>query len=185
MGDGHGLAATAQRRKVWREGSAGAFPGTARVGSEPDAGLGTEVVPWDEGHAPERAVCSQVLQRVQRRAVWRAARHCCPRAFLCPRDRGAAFFIIRPHAGLPYDLGRPLRACGRIETGPGAAQRVRVGEAQGEAHGFRRLRLKLVAATRDGDRQLSIVTTLPRRQGSTKGGARLSRHRGPLETAVQ
>jgi hypothetical protein len=36
-----------------------------------------------------------------------------------------------------------LRACGRVETGHLAEQRVRVMDAQGKAHVFRRLRLKL------------------------------------------
>jgi IS4 transposase len=183
--DGNCLEATEHRLKVLRDVSAGALPGKSLVVYEPDAGLVTDVVPCEDGHAQERSLFSQVLQRVQRRDVWIADRNFCTREFLCTLDRGEAFFIIRQHAGLPYDIGSPLRACGRIETGHVAEQRVRVVDAQGEAHVFRRLRLKLEAATRDGDRRLYILTNLPRRKVSTKRVARLYRKRWTLETAFQ
>ena len=78
-----------------------------------------------------------------------------------------------------------LRAVGRIETGQVAEQRVQVRDAQGGAHLFRRIRVKLDQATRDGDRVLYILTNLPLRQASAKRVARLYRKRWTLETAFQ
>jgi hypothetical protein len=61
---------------------------------------------------------------------------------------------------------------GRIETGQVAEQRVRVGDAQGVAYVFRRIRVQLDQATRDGDRLLYLVTNPPPRKASAKRLAR-------------
>jgi hypothetical protein len=78
-----------------------------------------------------------------------------------------------------------LRSVGRIETGYVAEQRVQVWDAQGSVHLFRRIRVKLDQATRDGDRVLYILTNLPLRKASAKRVARLYRKRWTLETAFQ
>ena len=52
-------------------------------------------------------------------------------------------------------------------------------------HLFRRIRVKLDQAPRDGDRVLYILTNLPRRKASAKRVARLYRKRWTLETAFQ
>lgn len=140
---------------------------------EPEAGLVTEVGPCAAGQAPEGSLLRAVLPRVPRRDGWIAERHGCTRACLWPLDRGAAFFIIRPHAGRPYDRGSPLRACGRLEPGPVAAQRGRGVEAPGEAQGLRRRRSQCDAAPRAGARRRYSVTHVPSRQGATKRVARL------------
>ena len=66
-----------------------------------------------------------------------------------------------------------------------AEQRVQVWDAQGAAHLFRRIRVKLEEATRDGDRVLYILTNVPLRKASAKRVARLYRKRWTLETAFQ
>src|SRR5256712_3108092 len=78
-----------------------------------------------------------------------------------------------------------FRSVGRIETGRVAEQRVQVWDAQGGAHLFRRIQVKLDQATRDGDRVLYILTNLPLRKASAKRVARLYRKRWTLETAFQ
>ena len=74
---------------------------------------------------------------------------------------------------------------GRIETGHVAEQRVQGWDAQGDVHLFRRIRVKLDQATRDGDRVLYSLTNLPLRKASAKRVARLYRKRWTLETAFQ
>jgi hypothetical protein len=64
-----------------------------------------------------------------------------------------------------------------------AEQRVQVGDAQGHAHLFRRIRVTRDQATRAGERVLSMLTKLPRRKASAKRVARLYRQRWTLETA--
>jgi IS4 transposase len=65
-----------------------------------------------------------------------------------------------------------------------AQQRVCVVDGQGTKHIFRRLRLKLNEATRDGATIIHILTNVPR-QVSAKGVADLYRKRWTLETAFK
>jgi IS4 transposase len=183
--DGNCLAASEHRLKALRTVQAGALPGKSLVVYEPRLGVVSDVVPCEDGHAQERSVFGAVLGTVQAGDLWIADRNFCTREFLCGIDRRGASFIIRQHEGLPFEILSPLRAVGRVETGQVAEQRVRVWDAQGEAHVFRRLRVKLDQATRDGDGLLYILTNLPARQVSAKRVARLYRKRWTLETAFQ
>jgi IS4 transposase len=183
--DGNGIEATEHRLKELRDVKAGALPGKALVVYEPAQGLVTDVFPCEDGHAQERSLFGSVLKPVQAGDLWIEDRNVCTREFLCEIDRRDAFFITRQHEGLPFEILSPLRAAGRVETGQIAEQRVRVVDAQGKAHVFRRLRIKLDEATRDGARLLYILTNLPHKKVSTTRVARLYRQRWTLETAFQ
>ena len=183
--DGNCIEASERRLKELRDVQAGALPGKSLVVYEPALGLVTDVFPCEDGHAQERSLFGDVLQTVQAGDLWIEDRNFCTREFLCEIDDRGAFFITRQHAGLPFEILSPLRSAGRVETGQIAEQRVRVVDAQGKAHVFRRVRIKLDDATRDGDRLLYILTNLPRRKVSTKRVARLYRKRWTLETAFQ
>ena len=93
--------------------------------------------------------------------LWIQDRNFCTCAFLCEIDRQGACFVTRQHEGLPFEPVNVLRSVGRIETGHVAEQRVQVRDAQGGTHLFRRIRVKLDQATRDGDKVLYILTNLP------------------------
>lgn len=142
-------------------------------------------LPCADGHAQERSLRGQVLETVHANDLWMQDRHCCPCALLCAIDRRGAGCITRQPEGLPLEVVTTLRPVGRIETGQVAEQRVQVRDAQGETHLFRRSRVKLDQATRDGDRVLSLLTNVPLRQTSAKRVARLYRKRWTLETAFQ
>jgi hypothetical protein len=179
------MEASERRLKVVREGQAGALPGKALVVYEPTAGLVSDVFLGEDGHAPERAMLGQVLETVQAHDLWIQDRHCCPCAFLGAIDTRDAGFSTRQPERLPCETGTVLRPGGRLETGQVAEQRVQVREAQGNAPLFRRIRVKRDQATRDGDRGLYILTTVPLRKASAKRVARFYRQRWPLETAFQ
>jgi IS4 transposase len=183
--DGNCIEATEHPLKVLRPVEAGALPGKSLVVYEPAQGLVTDVFPCEDGHAQERSMFGEVLQTVEADDLWIEDRNFCTREFLCEIDDRGAGFIVRQHEGLPYEILSPLRDAGRIETGRVAEQRVRVQDAQGNWHKFRRLRMKLDEATRDGDGRLYILTNLPRLKASTKRVARLYRKRWTLETAFQ
>ena len=153
--------------------------------SEPAQGLVSDVFPCEDGPAQERSLFSLVLATVHADELWIQDRNFCPCAFLCEIDSRGACFITRQHAGLPFEVVNRLRSVGRIETGRVAAQRVQVWDAQGRAHLFRRIQVKLDQATRDGDRVLYILTHVPLRKASAKRVARLYRKRWTLETAYQ
>src|SRR2546425_4243869 len=183
--DGNCIEATEHRLKELRALQAGALPGKALVVYEPAQGLVTDVFPCEDGHAQERSLFGTVLETVQANDLWIQDRNFCTCAFLCEIDKRGAGFITRQHEGLPFEVVTTLRAVGRIETGHVAEQRVQVWDAQGGAHLFRRIRVKLDQATRDGDRVLYLLTNVPLRKASAKRVARLYRKRWTLETAFQ
>jgi Transposase DDE domain len=183
--DGNCIEASERRLKVLREVQAGALPGKSLVVYEPIAGLVSDVFPCEDGHAQERALLGQVLETVQAHDLWIQDRNFCTCAFLCGIDSRGAGFITRQHEGLPFEVVTTLRPVGRIETGHVAEQRVQVRDTQGGLHLFRRIRVKLDQATRDGDRVLYILTNVPLRKASAKRVARLYRKRWTLETAFQ
>src|SRR3989441_5015077 len=183
--DGNCIEASERRLKVLREVQAGALPGKSLVVYEPAHGLVSDVFPCEDGHAQERSLLGQVLETVHANDLWIQDRNFCTCAFLCAIDRRGAGFIARQHEGLPFEVVTTLRAVGRIETGHVAEQRVQVWDAQGGAHLFRRIRVKLDQATRDGDRGLYLLTNVPLRKASAKRVARLYRKRWTLETAFQ
>jgi IS4 transposase len=183
--DGNAIEASEHRLKELRGVAAGALPGKSLVVYEPSRGVVSDVFPCEDGHAQERSLFTSVLGTVQAGDLWIADRNFCTREFLCDLDARGASFVIREHQGLPFEIVSPLRLLGRVETGNLAEQRVHVVDAQGGVHVFRRLRIKLDHATRDGATLLYILTNLPARRVSAKRVARLYRKRWTLETAFQ
>jgi IS4 transposase len=183
--DGNCLEASERRLHALHEIQAGPLPGKSLVVYEPAHGVVRDVFLCEDGHAQERSLFGEVLHTVRAGDLWIADRNFCTREFLCSVDTRGAAFIIRQHEGLPCEPVNILRSVGRIETGHVAEQRVQVRDAQGQAHLFRRIQVKLDQATRDGDRVLYLLTNLPLRKASAKRIARLYRKRWTLETAFQ
>jgi IS4 transposase len=182
--DGNCLEASEHRIQELRQATGRALPGKSLVVYEPAQGLVTNVFPCEDGHAQERSLLGSVLQSVRKDDLWIADRNFCTRAFLTEIDARGGFFVIREHQGLPCEIISSLRSCGRTPTGQLAEQRVRVVDEQGHTHVFRRLRIKLNHATRDGDTLLYILTNVPR-QVSAHHVAQLYQNRWKLETAFQ
>ena len=182
--DGNCIEASEHRIQELREAKGRALPGKSLVVYEPASGLVTDVFPCEDGPAQERSLLGSVLQSVKRDDLWIADRNFCTRAFLTQIDTRGGFFAVREHRGLPFEVLSPLRSCGRTPTGQVAQQRVQVMDEGGNPHVFRRLRIKLDHATRDGDPFLYILTNLPRQIG-TKKIVQLYQNRWKLETAFQ
>jgi hypothetical protein len=182
--DGNCLAASEHRVQELREAKGRALPGKSLVVYEPAPGLVTDVFPCEDGHAQERSLFGPRLKTVEAGDLWIEDRNFCTRNFLCDIDKRGAFFVSRQHQGFPFEILGPLRACGRTPTGQVAQQGVCVVDGQGTKHIFRRLRLKLNEATRDGATIIHILTNFPR-QVSAQGVADLYRKRWTLETAFK
>src|SRR5882724_5887600 len=156
--DGNCLEASEHRIQELREATGRALPGKSLVVYEPALGVVTDVFPCENGHAQERSLFGAVLDTVEAGDLWIEDRNFCTREFLCQIDSREAFFVTREHQGLPFEILSPLQAWGRTPTGEVAQQRVRVRDAEGNWHAFRRLRIKLKQATRDGAKRLYILT---------------------------
>jgi hypothetical protein len=182
--DGNCLEASEHHIQELRQAKGRALPGKSLVVYEPAPGLVTDVLPCEDGHAQERSLFGPLLKTVKAGDLWIEDRNFCTRDFLCEIDNRDAFFATREHQGLRFEILGPLRSSGRTSTGQVAQQRVCVVDRQGNKHVFRRLRLKLNQATRDGATILHILTNLPR-QVSAQRVAELYRKRWTLETAFK
>lgn len=183
--DGNCLEASQSRLEVLREAPGAALPGKSLVVYEPACGLVTDVVPCEDGHAQERSLFKSILATARRDDLWIADRNFCTREFLSDLDDRRACFVIRQHQGLPFEISAKLGTAHRTETAEVAEQRVRVVDAQGRVHTYRRLRLKLKEPTRDGETLLYLLTNLPRKAAPTDKVAELYRRRWTLETAFK
>src|SRR6266568_8748228 len=182
--DGNCLEASEHRVQELREAKGRAWPGTSLVVYEPAPGFVTDGVPCEDGHAQERSLFGPLLKTVEAGDLWIEDRNVCTRNFLCDLDNLGAFFVSRQQQGLPFEILGPLRSCGRTPTGQVAQQRVCVVDGHGTKQIFRRLRLTLNEATRDGATILHILTNVPR-QVSAQQVADLYRKRWTLETAFK
>jgi len=185
--DGNHLAATERRLKVLRGSKAGPLPGQCLVVLDPALMLATDVIPCQDGHAQERSLTDQVLALVEPDDVWLDDRNFCTTRLLFGIALREAFFITRQHATLSWQPvgARSLR--GRIEGGTVWEQEVLVweGDRAGRTLHLRRITVVLDKRTRNGDREIRVLTNLPVKVASAKRVAELYRKRWTLETAFQ
>jgi hypothetical protein len=181
--DGNHLGKTEHRLGVLRGTSAGALPGQALVLLDPERMLIEDVIPCEDGHAQERSLLDQVLPVIERRDLLIDDRNFCTLAFLFGILRRQACFITRQHGRMPWQpLGKPQPA-GNSPTGRVYEQAVELCEpATGDTTQIRRITIKLSTSTRDGDREVQLLTNLPRKVSAVRV-AQLYRQRWTLEQA--
>jgi IS4 transposase len=183
--DGNCIEASEHRIEELRTVSAGALPGKSLVVYDPVLGIPVDVFPCEDGHAQERSLLNQVLPTVKKGQVWVADRNFCVIEFTCAIDDKDAYIVFRQHGNLPYtELGKE-RAAGKIETGKVFEQPIMVIDNSGKPHQFRRIRVLLKKATRDGDKEIFIITNLPKKAAGAKKIANIYRGRWTIETSFQ
>jgi len=182
--DGNCLAASEHRIKELRGLSSGPLPGKSLVVLDPSLRMPIDVFPCEDGHTQERALLDGVLETVQTNDVWIADRNFCTRGFLHGIAEREGYFVIRQHGKLPISILTPQRQAGTTETGKLYEHTVQVTSQDDIVLSLRRIRVQLKSATRDGDRNIYILTNLPKRV-SAKKIAELYRDRWTIETAFQ
>jgi IS4 transposase len=183
--DGNCIEASEHRIEELRSLSAGALPGKSLVVYDPVLGIPVDVFPCEDGHAQERSLLNQVLPTVQKGELWVADRNFCVVEFICTIDDKDAHIVFRQHGNLPYtELGKE-RAAGKIETGKVFEQPIMVIDKLGKAHQFRRIRVLLNDQTRDGDKEIFIISSLPKKTAGAKKIANIYRGRWTIETSFQ
>jgi len=183
--DGNCIEASEHRIEELRSLSAGALPGKSLVVYDPVLGIPIDVFPCEDGHAQERSLLNQVLPTVKKGELWVADRNFCIVEFTCAIDDKDAHIIFRQHGNFPYiELGKE-RAVGKIETGKVFERPIMVIDNRGKAHQFRRIRVLLEKATRDGDKEIFIITNLPKKAAGAKKIANIYRGRWTIETSFQ
>jgi len=148
--------------------------------------LATDVFLTPDGHAQERSLLGEVARVVEPRDVWIADRNFCTLGFLFGIARRLGFFVIRQHGSLKGELiGLPKRR-GRVHTGAVSEQKIRLTDPEtGRSRVWRRVTVALKTPTRDGDRELHLLTSLPAATASAATVCDLYRRRWTLETVFQ
>jgi hypothetical protein len=183
--DGNCIEKSEHRIKELRSNAAGPLPGKSLVVYDPVLCLPIDIFPCEDGHAQERFLLKTVIVSVIKDDAWIADRNFCTIEFTCGIDDRGAFFIIRAHKNYPFQLIGKEKYIGKIETGKVYDQRILVVDAAGREHTFRRIRVNLKKATRDGDIDIFIITNLSKAKANAKKIAELYRGRWTIETAFQ
>jgi len=185
MLDGNCIEASEHRLDVLRDTRAGALPGKSLVVFDPATELAIDVFPCEDGHAQERSLLNQVLPSVEENDVWVMDRNFCVRHFLFGIKEGKGFFIVRQHGQLPYKVLTPQRKIGKSETGVVYEHLIEVIDEDGNAHELRRIIVKLKKATRDNDKEIYIITNLPKKEAGAVLISTVYRNRWKIETMFQ
>ena len=185
MLDGNCIEATEHRLEVLRETNAGPLPGKSLVVYDPVTELAIDVFPCEDGHSQERSLLHKILPTVEMQDIWLMDRNFCVRTFLFGIKDKHGFFIVRQHAQLPYTVLTAQRKVGKTETGDIYEHWIEVIDEEGNAHKLRRIVIKLKKPTRDEDKELYIITNLPKKDASAKLISEVYRKRWNIETMFQ
>ncbi len=183
--DGNCIEKSQHRLEELRQIAAGPLPGKSLVVYDPVLRLPIDVFPCEDGHAQERSLLKAVLLTVDPADVWVADRNFCVIEFTCGIDSQDAYFVIREHKNYPWKPLGKEKYIGKIDTGKVYEQPILVRDHSGQEHTFRRIRVHLKNETRDGDKDIFIISNLSKRAANAKKIAKLYRDRWTIETAFQ
>jgi hypothetical protein len=183
--DGHHLEGTAHRLKPLRRTRAGALPGQSLVELDPQRKLIRHVRCCEDGHTQERALVDEALAWVEPGQVWVADRNFATTRWIVGVVARQGQVVVREHSStLQWVAEGPGQAVGRCETGSLSEQEIQIADGQGGELRLRRIILRLDHPTRDGDRVIVVLTTLPV-EVSAAAVVELYRKRWRIEGAFQ
>jgi len=183
--DGNSIEGTEHRLDVLRGTKAGALPGKALVVFDPRLGLAVDVFPCEDGHAQERSLLPAVAATIEARDVYVMDRNFCVLEFLFHFHKKSAFFVARQHGNTPYNRLTGLKFVGNSATGKVFEQEVEITAPTGETLQIRRVVVTLNKPTRSDDKNLILLTNLPKEGVDALKVAELYRARWGIETAFQ
>jgi hypothetical protein len=183
--DGNSIEGTEHRLDVLRGTKAGALPGKALVVFDPRLGLAIDVFPCEDGHAQERSLLPAVAATIEARDVYVMDRNFCVLEFLFNFHKKSAFFVARQHGNTPYKRLTGLKFVGNSATGKVFEQDVEITAPTGETLQIRRVVVTLNKPTRSDDKNLILLTNLPKEGVDALKVAELYRARWGIETAFQ
>ena len=143
-----------------------------------------DVFPCEDGYTQERALLEQVLPTVQAGDCWIEDRNFCTLKFLFGVVKRDAYFVVRQHQNMPWEPLERFKKVGRIDGATVSEQPIVVRDHEGNELRLRRIRIRLDKPTRDGDRDVFVLTNLPKKVNAKKI-ATLYRNRWKIETAFQ
>ncbi len=183
--DGNHLAATEHRLAELRETREGPLPGQSLALLDARRELIVDLVVCEDGHAQERALLPELLERIRPGIVVVADRNFCTSQFLFGLVARGASFIIRQHGStLNYRLRGRRRRVGRIATGMVYEQGMEL-HFEGRTLSVRRITLCLDRPTEAGDTEIHILSDLAPEQATASQVALAYGTRWTVEGAFQ
>ena len=182
--DGNCIEATEHRIGELRRTAAGPLPGKSLVVLDPSSKLFVDVFLCEDGYTQERALLKRVLPTVEARDCWIEDRNFCTLDFLFAIHVRNAYFIARQHQNLPWESLGKFKRVSRVDGAMVYEQPIVIRNHDGKELRLRRIRIHLDQPTRDGDRDVFVLTNLPKKINAKKI-ASLYRKRWKIETAFQ
>jgi hypothetical protein len=161
--DGNVLTRTHHRLSPLRKWLNACLPGKSLVVYEPGIGLVTDVVLCEDAYTQERALLTQILPRVRAEDLLLADRNFCTSKFVFGVKSKGGYVLVRQHRkNLPCRVLGELKPCGQTKTGTVYEQTVQATDPDsGEILELRRIEIRLLQKTRDGDLTIALLTNLP------------------------
>ena len=126
-----------------------------------------------------------MLPTVKDRDLWIMDRNFCVRRFVLGIADRDGYFICREHQGLAWEALSAPRYVGQTATGKLYEQWIQIVDDEGKTRKYRRIRVSLNKPTRDGEREIFILTNLPKSAANAKLIAEMYRKRWRIETMFQ
>ena len=185
--DGNHFAATQHRLKELRNKTAGPLPGQALALYDPEYAMVRDVIPCEDGHTQERALLGPILDQIRLKDCLVADRNFCVIAFLAGIAARGGFFAIRHHGNLKcWSAVDKLKFVGSTETGDVFEQEIMIDQkSSGTKLKLRRITVKLKTKTRDGDKEIHILTNLKKKDATAIKVSELYRKRWRIEGVFQ
>jgi hypothetical protein len=179
--DGTDLDGTQRRLKVPRHTRCAGLPGRLVVEYDHASGLCVDAVAGEGAYACERKLVAALVAQATPGRLYVADRNfCCWDVLAALSGRGARF-VIREHRKLRRRARGRRRRVGRAENGVVYEQAVWVEDRHAGARlALRRVIVKLDEPTRDGDREIRLLSNLPE-EVSAVAAAEPYRERWTLE----
>jgi IS4 transposase len=184
--DGNHLRRTERRLSELRVLNAAPLPGHCLVVLDPQSKLVIDVFPCEDAHAQERTLLPALLETVMPDDLLIMDRNLCTMHTLLGIQRRRAYFAIREHGGsLRSRLVGKRKKIGHLDTGVVYEQPLQLLDPEGAVLAtLRRVTVELNEPTRDGEREIHVLTNLPQRVTALRV-AELYRKRWTIETAFQ
>jgi hypothetical protein len=179
--DGNHLAATEHRLQELRRTWAAPLPGLVLAVLDQEQRTVTDVLLSEDGHAQERSLLAEVYPLVRKGDVWVADRNFCTLGLIWEIFARGGFFVFRQHGNVTGELLGERKPRGRCATGRVYEQRLRLCNDQQQKREVRRITVALDEPTRDGDKEIHILTNLPGKNVTAAKVAEVYRQRWTIE----
>ena len=146
-----------------------------------------DVIPCEDGHAQERSLLGPILEQIRLKDCLVAGRNFCVIAFMAEIAARGGFFVIRHHGQLKCWKGiKTPKLKGVTETGEVYEQSIVITqEKTGTVLKLRRITVKLKQKTRDGDKEIHILTNLKVKNATAIKVSEIYRKRWRIEGMFQ